>query len=96
MEYRWLCLTKQCMSTQREYDIIATVGSEYFIAIFCRYRLYETVYNKKDSRFGPSPLFGANCGVLQTGTLSVGDIVTVQSLAFVNIMTVIANMESDS
>ena len=43
---------------------------------FCRYRLYETVYNKKDSRFGPSPIFGSNCGVVQTGTLSVGDIVT--------------------
>ena len=45
--------------------------------IFCRYRLYETVYNKKDSRFGPSPIFGSNCGVVQTGTLSVGDIVTI-------------------
>ena len=55
--------------------LLATVGSE--CPIFCRYRLYETVYSKKDSRFGPSPLFGTNCGVLRTGTLSVGDIITV-------------------
>ena len=53
---------------------ITTVASN---TIFCRYRLYETVYNKKDSRFGPSPIFGSNCGVVQTGTLSVGDIVTI-------------------
>ena len=35
------------------------------------YSMYETVYDKKDSRFGP--LFGFKFGVLQTGTVSVGD-----------------------
>ena len=35
--------------------------------------MYETVYDKKDSRFGP--LFGFKFGVLQTGTISVGDTV---------------------
>lgn len=41
-----------------------------------KYRLYEAVYGKEDSRFGPRPLFGTHCGVIQNGTLSVGDTIT--------------------
>ena len=47
-----------------------------WICPFFRYRMYETVYDKKDNRFGQSPMFGNNYGVTETGTISIGDTVS--------------------
>lgn len=40
-----------------------------------KYRLYEMVHKKKDSKYGKSPLFGSYFSILQAGPINVGDTV---------------------